>query len=405
MSRGDKLVVAMVGLPAMGKSTVALKLKENLEKEDVRVAVFNNGDVRRRLLPGNTAHAGFYDPENAENVTLRERIAGINMAEAKAFLSAGGQIAILDATNASPKRRETIRATFADMPLLFIECRNDDPALLDFSIERKIRGAEFARLSPAEAKKSFRERIGYYRHILRPLSPEDGNGVILDSLNNRILVERADALLPYYARIRDLLVSDWVKSLILVRHGQSEDNVAKRIGGDSSLTETGRAQAWALSRHFIGTPIPYVFTSTKTRTQEMADPLVTARNYCSAFAFAEFDEIDAGECEGMTPAEIKETRPEVYAARSLDKYRYTYPGGESYAMLAERVERGLKKAFFLSGNAENILIVGHQAVNRVILSHFLFRRAEDVPYIYIPQDRYFHIVSTHTKKLFELKKF
>jgi adenylylsulfate kinase-like enzyme len=46
MSRGDKLVVAMVGLPAAGKSTVALKLKENLEKEDVRVAVFNNGDVR-----------------------------------------------------------------------------------------------------------------------------------------------------------------------------------------------------------------------------------------------------------------------------------------------------------------------------------------------------------------------
>ncbi|MFZ5812654.1 MAG: 6-phosphofructo-2-kinase domain-containing protein, partial [Thermodesulfobacteriota bacterium] len=241
MSRGDKLVVAMVGLPAMGKSTVALKLKENLEKEDVRVAVFNNGDVRRRLLPGNTAHAGFYDPENAENVALRERIAAINLAEARAFLSAGGQIAILDATNASPKRRETIRATFPDVPLLFIECRNDDPALLDFSIDRKIRGAEFARLPPAEAKKSFRERIGYYRHILRPLSPEDGNGVILDSLNNRILVERADALLPYYARIRDLLVSDWVKSLILVRHGQSEDNVAQRIGGDSSLTDTGRA--------------------------------------------------------------------------------------------------------------------------------------------------------------------
>ena len=81
MSRDKKLVVAMVGLPAMGKSTVALKLKENLEREDVRVAVFNNGDVRRRMLPGNTAHAGFYNPENAETASLREKIAATNMAE------------------------------------------------------------------------------------------------------------------------------------------------------------------------------------------------------------------------------------------------------------------------------------------------------------------------------------
>lgn len=41
----------------------------------------------------------------------------------------------------------------------------------------------------------------------------------------------------------------------------------------------------------------------------------------------------------------------------------------------------------------------------MILSDFLFRRAEDVPYIFIPQDKYFHIVSTQTKKLFELRKF
>ena len=55
--------------------------------------------------------------------------------------------------------------------------------------------------------------------------------------------------------------------------------------------------------------------------------------------------------------------------------------------------------------AEYMMIIGHQAVNRMILSDFLFRRAEDVPYIFIPQDKYFHIVSTQTKKLFELKKF
>jgi broad specificity phosphatase PhoE len=51
------------------------------------------------------------------------------------------------------------------------------------------------------------------------------------------------------------------------------------------------------------------------------------------------------------------------------------------------------------------MIVGHQAVNRLILSHFLYRRDVDVPYIYIPQDRFYHIVSTQNKKLFELKRY
>ena len=60
---------------------------------------------------------------------------------------------------------------------------------------------------------------------------------------------------------------------------------------------------------------------------------------------------------------------------------------------------------FLSGKLPGIVIVGHQAVNRMILSHFLFRRMEDVPYIYIPQDQYFRIVSTQRRKVFELVRF
>ena len=69
------------------------------------------------------------------------------------------------------------------------------------------------------------------------------------------------------------------------------------------------------------------------------------------------------------------------------------------------MDKGLKKALFLSGNLPGIVIVGHQAVNRMILSHFLYRRMEDVPYIYIPQDQYFHVVSTQRRKVFELVRF
>ena len=91
------------------------------------------------------------------------------------------------------------------------------------------------------------------RHIYEPTT--DARELVrLDTLNNRIIAERVSAELPYYGRIRDLLMSDWIKNLFLVRHAESEYNVANRIGGDSGLTEKGHKQAWALSRHFIGHP-------------------------------------------------------------------------------------------------------------------------------------------------------
>jgi broad specificity phosphatase PhoE len=118
----------------------------------------------------------------------------------------------------------------------------------------------------------------------------------------------------------------------------------------------------------------------------------------------EFDEIFAGECEGMRYEDIRRERPEVAKARAEDKYGYAYPGGESYALLSGRVRRGLARALFLAGD-EALLVVGHQAINRVVLSLFLNQRNEDVPYLYIPQNQYYHISVTPRRKLFELIKF
>ena len=46
--------------------------------------------------------------------------------------------------------------------------------------------------------------------------------------------------------------------------------------------------------------------------------------------------------------------------------------------------------------------ISHRAVNRMILSRFLSRQEEEIPYIYIPQDRYYHIRIDPYKRSFEL---
>ena len=400
----SKLYIVMTGLPARGKSTIALRLCEGLAAEGLNVRIFNNGELRRLHLGEDSSLPDFYHPDNKEGRSKREHLARINAAAAKTFLRDNGQVAILDATNASRSRRDFLREQLSDHPILFVECVNDDPELIAASVQRKARMPEFARLSPEEAVASFMERIGYYERIYS--SPEgEGCFVRVHTLRNQILAEFLPYKVPYYIRIRDILVSDWVRELYLARHGESQFNLEGRIGGDSSLTERGRGQANALAAHFHDKHIPYIFTSRFRRSRETAAPISSDHPEAMVMAIPELDEINAGICDSLRYEDIRARMPDEFAARARDKYNYVYPEGEGYVTLRDRVERGFRKALFLAGGQPGIVIIGHQAINRMILSLFLFRRTEDVPYIYVPQNQCFHIVATHQKKLFELVRF
>ncbi len=401
----EKLYIVLMGLPARGKSTLAVRLRESFRKDNIATRLFNNGNLRRRYRPAEeTSLAEFYSPRNPAALELRKKFARINMERAKRYLLNSGQVAILDAANASRERRELIERCLDDHPILYIECVNDDEDILAWSILDKIRLPEFQKMTPKAAEREFLKRIDYYKMIYTPLCVER-NYIRLESLQNRIIGEKHTDAIPLYARIRDYLVTDEVKNLFLIRHTQTDFNLEDRIGGDPDLTPKGVRQAKALGQFFAKRNIAYIFTSMKLRTRKTAEAIADFQKNCRIIALKEFDEINAGVCEGMTYAEIERQMPEVFRLREAHKYDYVYPDGESYAKMRPRIEDGLKKSFFLNRSSDNILIVGHQAVNRMILSHFLYRRKEDVPYIFVPQDRFYHIVSTQNKKLVELKKY
>ncbi len=400
----NKLYIVMVGLPARGKSITATKLKASLMHDSVKTRIFNNGDLRRKMIPQDTSYAGFYDPNNKEGVAIREKIALINIDRAQRYLNKNGDVAILDATNVSLKRRKTIQTLLNDHPILFVECTNNDQEILSASIQRKITMPEFAHLTREEAMASFRERIAYYESIYHSMDSEK-NFVTLDSLHTRILQEEIRDDIPYYEQIRDFLVTDTVKDLYLIRHGETYFNLENRIGGDSDLTKNGMAQAKALAAYFSKKKIPLIFTSQKKRTIQTAEPIQELQEKCTIVPLAEFNEINSGECEGMSYEEIRRDKPHVYFARKKDKYNYVYPAGEGYVSMEERIDRGIKKALYLSGPSDNIMIIGHRAANRMILSHFLYRRKEDVPYVYVPLDKFYYISATQNRKVFQLKEF
>jgi broad specificity phosphatase PhoE/predicted kinase len=400
-----KLIIVMVGLPARGKSTMARKLGRTLELDGVQVRIFNNGELRRKMEAGeNTSSADFFSPTNTRGKEMREHISRTNIEAARTFLAEGGEVAILDASNVTRQRRRNIAAAFPYLPLCYVECVNADEEALEANLERKAMLKEFRHLSSAKAQESFLKRISYYESIYEPLD-EEANRILVDSFDNCILQEQISEVLPYYDRIRDILTTRVVRNLFLVRHGETFYNLEDRIGGDSGLTEKGRDQANGLAAHFATIRIPTIFTSNYVRTRQTAEPIAERQDHCSIIALPEFNEIYAGVCEGMTYEEIRHKMPDVAKARGPNKYRYIYPEGEGYITMEERVHRGLKKVFFLNNYDENIMIVGHRAVNRMILASFLSRQEAEIPYIYMPQDRYYHIQIDPHKRIFELIPF
>jgi broad specificity phosphatase PhoE/predicted kinase len=401
------LYIVMAGLPARGKSTVANKLRDSLKSDGIRTRIFNNGDLRRRLGKGNTAYPEFFDPNNETGSALRERCSAMTLNYARTFIDddpAGRKVAIIDASNVSRKRREKILKALPEERVLFIECINDDSEILEANLLNKVETPEFAHLSRKEAVASFKKRISYYETTYQPLKKER-NFIKLDTFNSRILKEKFVDGIPFEDRIRDFLVTPYIKNLYLIRHTETFYNLEDRIGGDSELTPRGRAQAGGLARHLRSRKITHVFTSMLSRTIQTAEQICKVQEECRIIPLRDFNEISSGICDNMTYTEIKSKYPKIATARKRKKYFYCYPGGEGYVSMEERIWRGVKKVIYLSRHTDNIMIVGHRAVNRMILSSFVFKRREDVPYIYMPQDSYYQISISQNKKVFQLKKF
>ena len=403
----EHLYIVLVGLPARGKSTIAGKFCQSLRLDGIRTRIFNNGDLRRKLTKENTSYPEFFDPLNREAAELRERYAILNLNQARAFMKKGKakrKVAIIDATNVSQKRRSMLSKSLTEGSVLFIECINNDQEILEANIRYKVSTSEFNHMPVEEAIDGFKKRIEYYEGIYNPLL-EERNFIQVDSFNYRILKAEVNDDIPFIDRIRDLIVTRFIKNLYLIRHTETYYNLEDRIGGDPELTHNGHLQAKKLVESFKGKRIPLIFTSDLKRSIQTCIPFKEAQPECSIIPLSEFNEINGGVCENMTYQEIREKMPEVAAARKRNKYYYEYPGGEGYVSMEQRIERGIKKVLYLSKHSDNIMIVGHRAVNRMILSYFVYKRTEDVPYIYMPQDKYYHIMINQNKKVFELRKF
>ncbi len=159
--------------------------------------------------------------------------------------------------------------------------------------------------------------------------------------------------------------------LLLVRHGISEYNSARRFAGysDVEMSAAGYEQAERLRDRLAGEKIDAVYSSDLRRALVTAEILCSGRNV-DIVPCSELREVNYGDVEGLTFPEISRLYPEVAELITNFSLQLWFPGGESFTEFIERTSKFLDR---LEKHApeKTILIVSHSGPLRVLLCRLL----------------------------------
>mmetsp|Transcript_25591 Transcript_25591/g.52062 ORF Transcript_25591/g.52062 Transcript_25591/m.52062 type:complete len:494 (+) Transcript_25591:220-1701(+) len=407
-TQGDKLVIAMVGLPARGKTYIAHKLQRYLSFfHGAPTEVFSVANIRRKKF-GADKPSEWFSPDHTEGEQARKDAREQAMAELREFLKAGmerGRVAILDSTCATFERRsalvEQLRPILQSKShIIFVESVCDDEAIIEHNIkETKLHSPDYEGKDQAEAVKDFKQRIERYAANYERLGDQDSAFSWIKTVNGgqQVVLNKIFGYLP--GRIASFVMNLHTapKKIYLSRHGQSEYNLTQKIGGDSSLTAHGREYAvalaeWVHSNILEERPRARLWTSTLKRTIETGahikheERTVDGQKWITMRprSWHALDEIHAGIFDGKTYAEIESLDPEEFKMRKQDKLAYRYPRGESYLDVLQRLDTIIHE---LERQRDPVLIIAHQGILRIIYGYLMWNEIADraaCPHVSIP---------------------
>jgi broad specificity phosphatase PhoE len=159
--------------------------------------------------------------------------------------------------------------------------------------------------------------------------------------------------------------------VLLIRHGQSEGNAARRFGGHTPtpLSALGHRQAEATARALRAESITAIYSSDLMRAVETATPLALALNLQIRQSDA-FRERGVGHMEGLTFEEAAQKFPDEYAALLRRDFEHVLSGGESYRQLLERAAHALDHAI-AANQGSTIAVFSHTGTICILALHLL----------------------------------
>jgi len=159
--------------------------------------------------------------------------------------------------------------------------------------------------------------------------------------------------------------------LILVRHGETEGNVARLL--DTAvpglpLTERGAAQAKSFGARLTAAPA-VLLSSVALRARQTASYIEEAIGI-RAESIDDVHEVQAGDLEGQSDDEAHRTFQRIYGSWHHGELDLAVPGGESGADVLARflpVIEDLRDRYLVpSSHAGDVLLVNHGAAMRLV---------------------------------------
>lgn len=161
--------------------------------------------------------------------------------------------------------------------------------------------------------------------------------------------------------------------ILLARHGETEWNAAGRYQGqeDIDLSLVGERQARALGERLREVRIDRAVASPLARARRTAELALGTGRASLLSLDPGLMEIAHGAWEGLLAAEIHARDPERLRAWRETPHEVLMPGGESLQHVLDRAWPALARASAGLDAEATVLIVAHDAVNRVLLCRIL----------------------------------
>ena len=157
--------------------------------------------------------------------------------------------------------------------------------------------------------------------------------------------------------------------ILLARHGETPWNAEGRYQGqmDIPLSAVGEAQARQLGERLRGVPITRAIASPLGRAAQTARLALEEHRESQLIFDPDLQEIAHGEWEGLLASDIRDRDPDRLRAWREAPDTVRMPGGESLQQVQDRAWPALARACEGLGEDDTLLVVAHDAVNRVLL--------------------------------------
>jgi broad specificity phosphatase PhoE len=165
--------------------------------------------------------------------------------------------------------------------------------------------------------------------------------------------------------------------IYLVRHGESIANTKGIYQGqtyDTDLSALGKLQAGALAKHLADIHLDYIVSSPLKRTRQTAD-IVSRITKVKIEVDQSIIETNHGLWEGLHKDDIANRWSQLYSNWFINPSQIIFPDGESFLQTKIRVLNWWAK---IKNNQDDVLIVSHDNILRIIIADVLKMRLDDI---------------------------